>query len=188
METHMWSKARMLLPNPMIEVDWQKELIDNIPSEEFDIYVLGEKDNRIYAIVDCKNDEKAFNELSTLTPTVIFEDGYEGDYDEHLVCYRKCEDKIFTCMDYELIIDEPIVHKSVITAFADLLEINQYEFRVEVNSNISKKEQKLQAEYKLREFLQRNTPYCGQKEYQNGVLCVDRISASNTIKLDSILI
>ena len=69
--------------------------------------------------------------------------------------------------------------KTTIGVNAELLEVNRYDFYVEVNSDATEEEQNKEAIAKIKKFLETNLPYPNSKEI-DGICCVDRESAMET--------
>jgi hypothetical protein len=73
-----------------------------------------------------------------------------------------------------------------ISLHADILEINRYQFQVEVDENLSQEEQDKQARAKLQAFLDSNCPDPFQSEPIDGVQCDDREAAMQTREVELI--
>lgn len=75
---------------------------------------------------------------------------------------------------------------STINLTADLLEVNRYDFTVEVDDNLSTEEAHEVAKSKLKNYLENNCPNIFQYAPEDGIMCVDREAAYSTESVNSI--
>jgi len=76
--------------------------------------------------------------------------------------------------------------KKFIGVNASIKEVNRYEFDVEVDETLTEEQQNEQAKEMVKKFLDDNIPYPFQRDFIDGVRCVDCESGISTETVVSI--
>lgn len=102
-ELRTWVKANVRKPFLWDDEEWNDE-VENMMhgTTEFDVFFLEETEDSVYALIDCKLDSEAFSQLENLTASDISNGDFASEYDEYIVVYDKTDNRMFTCLGYEI--------------------------------------------------------------------------------------